>query len=352
MSTESAPSRIINIPLGRQPFDFIPEPDQPPAANSYFVSIQISPNLPPTVAHHPHLCQVDTGSCGIVIPESLLYVNGDVTGSLLPGVTKGGPATVVYEPSSNNLVGFYFTVAELGVGVDQDGECAFVAQNVQLIGASNAGASEGMMGVGFGRPTELGTNVFLNAPGVYPSFLMTTAGIWLGYTPDTLPNAASYGFQQLVATTPDQAGPTHWQTPAATISVTPSDGSGTPIAYQGNALLDTGLNLMMLGLDDPNWQENFVGQEVTIRWPGLNKTQILCYSFKIVSHDQEPLRPDSPNLSSVYIVDGPSPMNPKWLVPLGQKTPSFVNTGINIIRGAHFFFDGQLGQIAFSAQGS
>ena len=323
------------------PFSGIAAPDSPTPVNSYNVNLQIAPGT--SLASPLHNCQVDTGSCGIVVPESLLYVGGNVNGGqLLPGVAMGGPAEVIYQPSRNNLYGFYYNVAQLGVGVGASGGPAFVCENVTLIGASNATPGEGMMGVGFGRPTALGTNVFLNA-GVNPSYLLTKDGIWLGYTPDTLPGADSFNFQQL---TPANAT-ADWSTPAAIISIAPPDGSPA-INYTGNALLDTGVNLTMLGVNQPGWPDSLVGCEVTISWPGASRPSICAYSFKVTGTEILTLGSDATTKAPVYTVSGSSPMNPRYIVALGPKNPAFVNTGINVILGAQFYFDAKTGVIGFS----
>ncbi len=91
MTTNPTPA-AVRIPTTHPPFT-----PSGPAGNSFNVAIQLLPGSPAAIPFHT--CQVDTGSCGIVIPEALLYVNGDPSGALLPGVTKGGPATIPYEPS-------------------------------------------------------------------------------------------------------------------------------------------------------------------------------------------------------------------------------------------------------------
>lgn len=372
MSTGNLPAGVIEVPLTRQPFNV------PDKKNSYYVAIRVlhpdgqasAPHVPapapnptdPVPAPNPdagpviHSCQVDTGSCGIVVPQTLFYEDGDPNGKLLPGVTQGGPAKVIYHPSSDDIDGYYYTVQRLGVGANQDGTCAYVVENAKVIGAVSVGADQGMMGVGFGRPL-LGTNVFLNAPGMAdgsmnPSFLMTETGIWLGYGKADLPDGTEFKFQQLDrqsnADTPPtgEAPPPNsplWQGPKLSVDYKAS-GAEKSTTYAGNGLLDTGLNLMMLALDLTNWKDEFIGSELTITIPGIGSDDILSYNLKVTGSHQQQLGPTTSQ--TVYLVEGPTPMNPIYIVALGD-TSTFVNTGINVIKGADYYFDAKLGQIGF-----
>ncbi len=344
MSTSAASTGIIPVPVIRPPFNYVPTPDSPPDGNGYYVNIRVSPNSNPTGMLHT--CLVDTGSCGIVVPQAVLYPDGNVLGPPLPGVTQGAAVTIPYQPSSEDLSGFSYQVAQLAIGADDNG-CAFICENVTVVGVTNnQNPNEGMMGVGFGRPKAYGTNVLLQAPGVNPSYLLSTAGIVLGYTAATLPAVGNFALQQLQ---PDGAS---WQTPAVAFAV--SSGSGQTTC-QGTALLDTGLNLMMIGFQDPGWEESFVGQKVTISWPGSGNTPIFTYGFTVTGTEMVKLGQGS-GLTKVYTIVGDSPALPKFIVPIGQKNlaampTNFVNTGINVIQAASFFYDSQAGVIGFAQQG-
>lgn len=362
MPTDALPAGVTAIPLRSPPL-------APAQKNLYYVAIRVLADQPglvgPPLAGHS--CQVDTGSCGIVVPEAIFYENGDVNGALLPGVVKGDAAKVVYQPSSDDLVGFYYTVPRLAVGVAQDGSHAFVCNDVTAIGASNMGLDKGMMGVGFGRPQMLGTNVFLNAPGmadgsVHPSFLMTPDSITLGYSQATLPAAGSYGFQQLQANPSFNGDPRNrsqaWLTPTATVTL-----SGNGVPCTGTALLDTGLNLMMLGLATPDWQSGLTDQTVTVSWPGGqgDGASILSYSMTVTGTLPAPVSQSglAKTAYSVQPANGtPAGMMPSFVEPIHPLAPApvgavptpvnFVNTGINVILGANFFFDAKAGCIGFA----
>ncbi len=330
----------ISIPLTKTPFTGTS------SGNGFSVKINISctPGAPSVLWE----CLVDTGSCGIVVPQCLFYENQDVNGALLPGVTMGGAAVVPYEPSSEDLNGYYYYVEQLGIGADEDGNCAYVCQNATVVGVyNNKNPKEGMMGVGFGRPTQIGTNVFLHA-GVNPSYLFTTDGIWLGYTAETLPQAASYGFQQLTALGPSAdavAIPdplTAWSTPAVQFQLV---NGIIPTTYTGSVLVDTGVNLMMIGFDSPTWQRTFANSTLTITWPALqNNTTMLTEVLQVGAPEQVTIGGKS---TLAYAVTSQTKMAPMYILPLGQKSPSFANAGINVIQGANYFFDGGVGQVGF-----
>ena len=315
-----AASSVIPVPINRLPFSGTPE--------AFYVNIQISPGQN-TAPVHP--CLVDTGSVGIVIPEQLLY---DGQNNLLPGVTKGPPIVIPYQPSKNDLQGYVYYVENLAVGATNAGGSAYVCQNVAVAGVSTSNADEGMMGIGFGRPNPFGTNVFLTGTGTYPSYLLTSEGIWLGYTAGTLP--AGYQFQPLVPQGSD------WQTPAVTITVENT-------AYPGTALLDTGINSMMFGLGFPGWEQSFTGQQVSLSW-GSGGNPPLSYGFTVGPTEQVQI---GANDVTVYTVQGPSVMLPEYIVPIGSAnlaantSAPFVNTGIHVLKGANYFFDSSVGQIGF-----
>lgn len=370
MTENKLPAGVIEIPLDRKVFDV------PGDKNCYYVSVQVllpegllpthavaasapAGQSPTPVPSAIHPCQVDTGSCGIVVPAYLFYADGDMNNDLLPGVTQGSAVKVTYQPSSDDLEGFRYTVERLGIGVGEDGTCAFVAENVNLIGATNATRAEGMMGVGFGRPL-MGTNVFLNAPGmadgsVNPSFLLTETGIWLGYRKENLPDAGNYKFQQL---TPESSvaislglgrppNSPEWLGPQVKISFKASS-DDKPKSFLGDGLLDTGVNLMMLSLDDENWQKSIEsGSKITIAVPGADSHDILSYDLTVTGSKQQKVGRDK--TAKVYTVEGPSKMNPVFILPRSD-TKNFVNTGINVIKGADYYFDAKLGQVGFNTK--
>ncbi len=326
----------LQVPLTRPVFN------DGTLANSFNVNIQAIGSNGQTSAFHP--CLVDTGSCGIVVPESLFYVNGDMNNTLIEGVQRGAPAIVTYEPSSDDLHGFYYTIPQLTIGGSSGNAPAFTCTNVTVVGVSDAtNPNMGMMGVGFGRPKSYGDNVLLCAP-VYPSYLFTQDSIWLGYTRANLPSASSYGFQQLQRQLPSLGVPLPgWQTPVANITITPT-GSTNATSFPATALLDTGINSMMLGAAyGALWPSDLIGTTVAISWQGDTEgSSILSYEFNITGIAE----PTVDNAGKPpFAVSGSSPMKPTEVSALGPNSPAFVNTGIHVLLGANYFYDSQLGQI-------
>lgn len=327
----------IQVPLTRAVFN------DGKLANSFNVNIQAFGSNGQSSAFHP--CLVDTGSCGIVVPESLFYVNGDMSNTLIEGVQRGAPAVVTYEPSSDDLHGYYYTIPQLTIGGSQGKDPAFTCYNVTVVGVSDAkNQNMGMMGVGFGRPKSYGDNVLLCAP-TYPSYLFTQTGITLGYTQATLPSASSYGFQQLQQQVSTAAVASGWQTPAANITITPTGNTNNNPPFVASALLDTGINSMMLGAayGGSSWPSNLIGTTVEISWQGATAgSSILSYKFNITGIAQ----PGADNASKPpFAVSGSTPMMPTEVNAIAPSTPAFVNTGIHVLLGANYFYDSQLGQI-------
>ena len=309
--------------------------------------------------------QLDTGSTGLVVPASFFFVGGvyqpvagttEITGELLPGVVMGGPATIHYEPSSNDINGFYFTVPALMIGLD-NGRAAATAVNVKAIGA--VGTNPHMMGIGFGRPV-VADNPFLCISGMadgtmYASYQLTTKGIWLGCTPEqanTRLGASTFGFQKLsyTGTAPQPRNSSEWSTPIGYFRV-----SGlNPDVTQYGVLIDTGVELMMVKSDIPNMETAIAaGSTIELTIPGAGATPILSYSFKILGSQNVVLGPKQPPRFVFTTVNtpnanvpSPQPMAPEYVVPLG--TGAFVNTGIHVIRGYQLYFDAQVGQVGYA----
>ena len=310
--------------------------------------------------------QLDTGSTGLVVPASFFYVGGEfdydartgtITGKLLPGVVLGGPAAIHYEPSSNDINGFYYTVPALSIGLDSSGPAAATAVNVKAIGA--VGSNPHMMGIGFGRPV-VADNPFLCISGMadgttYSSYLLTTKGIWLGCTPsqaNTRLGTSSFGFQKLsyTGTAPQPRNSSAWSTPVGYFAV-----SGlNPDVTQYGVLIDTGVELMMVKSDIANMETAIAaGSTIELTIPGAGAAPILSYSFKILGSENAVLGPGQAPRFVFTTVNTPpvsqqtaQPMAPAYVVPLG--TGAFVNTGFHVIRGYQLYFDAQVGQVGYA----
>jgi len=153
----------VALPLTRPPFNYekLDNGKMTPQKNSYMMCI----GLPGGKTHE---VQLDTGSTGIVLPTAMLT---DSDGKLPADVICLGPAQIGYEPSGDVLSGCYYYVPSIQLGgvqtvVNGQTETQYAAATgpVVVFGVEYAGTadspkankvdlSEGMMGIGFGRPT-------------------------------------------------------------------------------------------------------------------------------------------------------------------------------------------------------
>lgn len=304
--------------------------------------------------------QLDTGSTGLVLPASFFYQDGVYTydaaqnkitsGTLMPGVEIHGPTTVVYQPSQDDIHGFIFTISALSIGV-QDGKAAATTTQITAIGAVEK--TPHMCGIGFGRPV-LASNPFLSLIGMstgemYPSFLLTTKGIWLGLTPELAAKQLGngvFGFQQLTyegTQTPTPPNSSQWTTPKGYFRVSninPTDETSYDI------LMDTGVELAMVksSLGDLN-SEIKAGSIIAIEIPVKPSSVKVCYSFGITGSESVKLGQGGD--SFVFTTDAePGVVPPKYLVPRGAG--NFVNTGIHLLNSYQLYFDAQVGQVGYA----
>lgn len=315
--------------------------------------------------------QLDTGSTGIVIPAELLYEQGTyrvlpegqgVVGTLLAGVTQGAPAKVVYQPSGDDIVGFVYTIEALAIGAVKGDKPRTICSNVTIIGAVNRPSF--MCGIGFGRPV-LASNVFLSVNGMetnqlYPSYLMTEKGVWLGCTPANVAQqtagGGSFSFQKLnyegsAVSTPSNSS--QWSTPKGLLTITPPQPGGggsepTPLKVDNiPVLLDTGLNLMMVKTPLGNQSDYLVDNAtVAISVAADGGGTALSYQFAITGSEVI----DGPNNSKITVYttnQSTDPMAPNYVQPKGPG--SFLNTGIRVLRGDQLYFDALVGQVGYAS---
>lgn len=327
-------SGIISVPVTRTPFQGTQTSTQD--GNGYYINV----GLPGGQVHN---VLIDTGSCGLVIPVALLHQGGNIANPFLDGVRQLEQITIPYQPSSEDLSGYVYHVDAIDIGVSLDGTApAFTAKNVKIVGVTDAKkAGFGMMGVGFGRPNPFADNLLLSAPApVNPSYLFTPQGITVGYTQETLASAGlgTFNFQSLARSQALDL-PSDWQTPFAKVTL-----GTTP--FQGTALLDTGINSMMVAFPESGWEKTLIGEQITVAWSIPDAiAPILSYSFTVGQAQQPSVLTDS---RPTYGVVGTSPARPSELIPVGNPPPAvFVNTGINVIQLASYFYDAQAGLIGF-----
>lgn len=193
---------------------------------------------------------VDTGSVGIVVPASEV-----------PNIPAGSPAgSLTYSSSGLKLTGVWATLPVTFPGaVRSDGSASVATATVPVLAVTsgtctgsgvNSGSCTGaiphMLGVGFGRGTDVTTaptyNPFLNlaemaSGAMRRGYTISRAGITLGLTSSVV---SGYTRQTLTSAGTPAAG-THndWVTPTGSFTV----GSST---YSGVVLMDTGLLNMII----------------------------------------------------------------------------------------------------------
>ncbi|MCW2243755.1 hypothetical protein [Azospirillum canadense] len=307
----------------------------------------------------PLTVQLDTGSNGLVVPASFFYVDGvyvyneatnTIVGNLLPGVTLGGPAVVKYQPSADDIHGFHYTVTDLSVGL-KDNEAVATAPTISMIGAVIK--TPHMCGIGFGRPV-LGDNPFLAIKGMatgelYPSYLLTTKGIWLGCTPAqaaTQLGASAFGFQKLTYLGKGNApkNSSQWSTPTGHFRVSNINPTDTT-KYE--ILVDTGLDLSMVKMPVPDYETRITaGSIVAVELPVEPATVSVVYSYGITGTTRIELAGVE---TTVFTTESlaQDAVPPQYLLPRGEG--HFVNTGFHLLNSYQLYFDASVGQVGFAA---
>ncbi|MBK3737110.1 hypothetical protein GAY29_29410 [Azospirillum brasilense] len=382
----------VDVPVARQPFGL----------EGYSNSLNVTIGTPSGLLHE---VQVDTGSTGVVIPATLLMVDGDTSKGLVAGVVSLGPAQITYHPSGNTLAGCLYLVPSLSIGASQDDakQVASVCEAGPLVvfGAQYAGNTAtpdvqnpvdpgmGMMGVGFGRPALSYTanagqsdqvvytlsNPFLsasvNGQPLYPSYLLSSAGsgasgyITLGVTTAAF-TASPFNGQTVALTsakppvtanvtngcncapasgTPWPAAPTqpYWLTGPATITISTVN-DARPL--KATLLLDSGVTGAMMSVPQAKaWTANLGGAEITVAVPNGSSPDaepVMTYSFAMSS--AAPVKGIFAIDTTLSTAAAPASLEPV----LPDADIAFVNTGINPLLAYNYFFDAQLGQVGFA----
>ncbi|MDP1721571.1 MAG: hypothetical protein Q8L37_00010 [Candidatus Gottesmanbacteria bacterium] len=333
--------------------------------------------------------QIDTGSCGIVIPATALYLKNESDAStatkdsttgetactatqlalmpLLPGVTTTyEPATIVYQPSGDSIIGFYYHIAELGIGEDEQGNPLVIAKNVKVMGATSA--SPFMMGVGFDRPL-IADNAFLanlttannNSTPLYPSYYLDHQTVELGLSPSN-----AFAFQTLAVQTqgaPETYQDWNWNTPQGSITVANAEATlltTTPVSL----LIDTGLDLMMVNnmgtlFPLPGIVSSWDTANITLEFNANSAASVpSCFSFPLTGTAQAKLSPGGDTLTLVYTTENSVVTITEASLPLQDSssvsTPAptlvhvisnqdvgnpFINTGFNPLFAYGMMFD-------------
>jgi hypothetical protein len=347
------------------------------------------------------LVQIDTGSCGIVIPAVALYQMTDSTAAtsavstattteetaytasqlalmpLLPGVTtKYEPATIKYQPSGDSIIGFYFYIDELGIGDDGQGKPLVIAKNVKVMGATSG--SPFMMGVGFDRPL-IADNAFLanlttannNSTPLYPSYYLDHQTVQLGLKPSN-----SFVFQALTIQTEGRSGTYqdwNWNTPQGAITVANADTTllkSTPVSL----LIDTGLDLMMVNNmgtlfplpgTDSSWDTANITLEINA---DSSASAPSCFSFPLTGTASAQFSQKGAATTvyrtensvvmngDVVLLDSPSVTKPAptlvYVISGQDVDKPFINTGFNPLFAYGMMFDPTNNQVGFKSLNS
>jgi len=195
---------------------------------------------------------IDTGSVGVIVPASEV-----------PNIPANSPAgSITYSSSGLQLTGVWTTMPVVFPdAINQSGVNIAASATVPVLAVTsgtctgsgvNSGSCTGaiphMMGIGFGRGTEVEQspvyNVALNltemtAGTMRRGYLIERTGLTLGLTGTNV--SSNYGTQALTSAGTPAAG-THndWTTPSGSFTI----GTGAP--YTGVVLMDTGLLDMIL----------------------------------------------------------------------------------------------------------
>lgn len=362
---------------------------------------------------------VDTGSCGIILPitalmkplpggevnlvqgsdpQSYLLSAGLRDGVNLIGATEAfadgiakytgmEPAILQYQPSTDKIFGYYFTVEYLGIGGDDENGPLVVARDVKVIGAISG--KPYMMGVGFDRPL-IGDNVFLaslvpptgtisvnNSTGnqtittlpLYPGFYLDNKTVTLGYNPAQ--SAETFVYQTLnpQKTSPDGYQSSSWSEMTGTITV--SKGGQTVLQKtNANLLLDTGLDLMMVNgftaatFPPASATNNWTGANVSFAINGTGATSAATFNFNLVGVGvanpsntgqgetiYTTVNSHKNNAGSIDLLDSPSVSSPPptfvQVTPSASATP-FINTGFNPLFQLGMAFDAPNNRVGFT----
>ncbi|MGZ4979383.1 MAG: hypothetical protein ACXV8O_19780 [Methylobacter sp.] len=330
--------------------------------------------------------QIDTGSCGIVIPAETLYQKNDSSAAisattsaaqlalmpLIPGVTtEYEPATIVYQPSSDSIIGFYYYIAELGIGDDGHGNPLVIARNVKVIGATNA--SPFMMGVGFDRPL-VGDNAFLaplisakDSSPLYPSYYLDHQTVQLGTNPS---NSFAYQTLTVQTTGTEKYQNWNWTTPKGTVAATSANDATLLNTTPAVLLIDTGLDLMMVN----NMGTLFPAPGTNSEWDTANIAFTINadsgtspnISFPLTGTAQAQLSPGKDIETTVYttknsvvtngnvvLLDSGSVSTPAptlvHVIDNPYANNAFINTGFNPLFAYGMIFDPSNNRVGFTS---
>ena len=307
----------------------------------------------PVPGSQPRRVNIDTGSVGFVIPQSLLI--DPTTDTYYPWAESTSETmTVIYEPSGTTTSGPIVRVSGLSL---QSGNTTIPIGPVRVL-AHTEGSDSFMMGVGVGleakshygmadapQPwTSAATaldNPFLNIVGMSrePGAPFRTAYVMSAATYDGTPGLVTFGqtAQSLdgfhfVPMPADAASPAGFQLPWISVTMTPAGGSSIQTTAQ--ILMDAGIENMFLSVYEPSPPPqgvtatkrpiaDWTNAEVRVHATDSAGQTVLDYTFVNGNPGTEPFHNTDPNQiasPSEILNGGPSPQG-----------GSFINTGGHLL---------------------
>lgn len=308
---------------------------------------------------------LDTGSLGVVVPESELPKNSDVIGP--------GPQGVTYYDSSGNTYSGNYYLAPVRIQTDTT---TVVTQPIMVLGINKAYCSGPRsatcnqspptptlhyLGVGFDRSgttppnstlqdliSTPASNAFLHitnasngtdvTPGytLYPSASSATAGLRLGIDPSSVSNFALFDL------TPSTTVPGDFLTEYGCYGFT---NTTPPAQFCGTLLLDIGISEMFIDLPRAQWPAG--------TYDGNNKVPEIIppFNMSIVAGTANQMTYTFDAVQSCPSPTGPNAVAPCY-VQWENSTATgqiFVNTGRRALYKYHYLYQGQCGQVGFEA---
>lgn len=304
---------------------------------------------------------IDTGSVGIVIPQSLVV---DSNGFYQPwAVPTGESMEIVYKPSNDTISGPIVTLSGLSLG---DGSIQIGP--VKALAHTQAGTY--MLGVGFGLeaisrflapPSRAGQsaataldNPFLAIAGMsrepgapfQAAYSLTASGPGPGMVTFGQTAQSISGFEFL-SLTPDPTAPGGFQLPRVDLSVTTADGKALPTT-RAQLLVDIGIGSSFIGVFNPSPPNpGALATRVDVDWPGAS------VNVSAVTDSGQPVLQygfvnRTPGDGAFVNCDPNEKASPSHIMSGGSaQSGSFINTGGHLLAKYDYHFDAVNARVGF-----
>lgn len=304
---------------------------------------------------------IDTGSVGIVIPQSLVV---SPSGTYYPWAEPTGESMeIVYRPSNDTISGPVVVLRGLRLGAGE-------IELGPVRALAHTGGGTFMLGVGFGfeainrylAPAELaGTsaataldNPFLNIRGMsrepgapfQAAYSISAFGpgaspgrITFGQTAESL---AGYAFLPLRA---NDSVPSGFELPWVNLTVTPLEEDTLPTT-RARLLIDTGISSMFLGIFEPSPPVSGMSSrrvDVDLLGAAVNIYGADAAGEVVLNHTFVNSKPGD---GVHWICDANEKASPSKIMSGGSpQTGSFINTGVHLLSKYDLHFDAVYGQL-------